>query len=214
MRRAIREPPLVLCQRSDWFSPCRSGRRVGGSTTRCVRASERRRARNRFVPPDGPTTSSAVVAIGRDTSWQELQTDARSGKRKKALGLSLQSTTELVRAPPIPFPYRLVDGKFVFPQALQTRIDKTFADMRDVLLERLARTERKEVYVYVHGIKNSFADAAFAMAELWHFFGREGVPIFYTWPAGHPGLFIIMLQTPVNTVACSVVLVICAISRP
>ena len=27
------------------------------------------------------------------------------------------------------------------------------------------------------------------MAELWHFLGRIGVPIVYTWPAGHPGLF-------------------------
>ena len=27
------------------------------------------------------------------------------------------------------------------------------------------------------------------MAELWHFLGRIGVPIIYTWPAGYPGLF-------------------------
>jgi esterase/lipase superfamily enzyme len=27
------------------------------------------------------------------------------------------------------------------------------------------------------------------MAELWHFLGRIGVPIVYTWPAGHPGIF-------------------------
>ncbi|MEE8453440.1 MAG: alpha/beta hydrolase, partial [Limibaculum sp.] len=27
------------------------------------------------------------------------------------------------------------------------------------------------------------------LAELWHFLGREGLPIVYTWPAGHPGIF-------------------------
>ena len=27
------------------------------------------------------------------------------------------------------------------------------------------------------------------MAELWHFLGREGLPIIYTWPAGYPGIF-------------------------
>jgi len=27
------------------------------------------------------------------------------------------------------------------------------------------------------------------MAELWHFLGRYGVPIAYTWPSGHPGMF-------------------------
>ena len=35
---------------------------------------------------------------------------------------------------------------------------------------------------------DSFEDAIFRIAELWHFLGREGVPIAYTWPAGHPGL--------------------------
>jgi esterase/lipase superfamily enzyme len=49
-------------------------------------------------------------------------------------------------------------------------------------------TDRKEVFLYVHGIQNSFADAVFAMSEIWHFMGREGVPITYTWPAGGGGL--------------------------
>ena len=26
------------------------------------------------------------------------------------------------------------------------------------------------------------------IAELWHFLGRQGVPILYTWPAGFGGL--------------------------
>ncbi len=50
-------------------------------------------------------------------------------------------------------------------------------------------TPRKDVYIYVHGFHNTFEDAAFALAELWHFFGREGLPIIYTWPAGYPGFF-------------------------
>ena len=29
----------------------------------------------------------------------------------------------------------------------------------------------------------------FALGELWHFFRRQGLPIIYTWPAGHPGIF-------------------------
>jgi len=45
------------------------------------------------------------------------------------------------------------------------------------------------VFIYVHGYANTFEDAAFAGGEFWHFLGREGVPIAYTWPAGYPGLF-------------------------
>lgn len=58
-----------------------------------------------------------------------------------------------------------------------------------MLVRQLELTPRKELFVYVHGYHNSFADAAFTMAELWHFLGCIGVPIIYTWPAGHPGMF-------------------------
>lgn len=61
--------------------------------------------------------------------------------------------------------------------------------LRRILARQLELTPRKEVFFYVHGYRNSFEDAAFAMAELWHFMGRIGVPIIYSWPAGYPGLF-------------------------
>jgi esterase/lipase superfamily enzyme len=56
-------------------------------------------------------------------------------------------------------------------------------------LRQLSLTPRKEIFLYIHGYHNTFEDAAFALAELWHFVGRIGVPIIYTWPAGYPGLF-------------------------
>ena len=56
--------------------------------------------------------------------------------------------------------------------------------MRNEFVRRLSATARKEAFVFVHGFNNDFEDAAFVMAELWHFLGREGVPIIYSWPAG------------------------------
>ena len=35
-----------------------------------------------------------------------------------------------------------------------------------------------------YGYNNTFEDGTFVIAELWHFLGRQGVPILYTWPAG------------------------------
>src|SRR5262249_39702639 len=50
---------------------------------------------------------------------------------------------------------------------------------------RLALTpSKKEVAVYIHGFNNSMDDAAFTIGEMWHFAGRKGIPIAYTWPAG------------------------------
>lgn len=46
----------------------------------------------------------------------------------------------------------------------------------------------KDVYIYIHGYNNAFEDAVSVIAELWHFAGRRGVPIAYSWPAGRGGL--------------------------
>ena len=54
--------------------------------------------------------------------------------------------------------------------------------------ERLSRTKKKEAYVFIHGYNNSFDHAVSVIAEIWHFLGREGIPIAYTWPAGLGGL--------------------------
>ena len=51
---------------------------------------------------------------------------------------------------------------------------------RRLLVKQLDLTPRKEVFIFVHGFHNTFDDAAFAMAELWHFLGRIGVPIVYS----------------------------------
>jgi esterase/lipase superfamily enzyme len=57
-----------------------------------------------------------------------------------------------------------------------------------LIQERLAGTPHKEVFVFIHGFNNSFEDAVFRAAEVWHFLGRVGVPLVYTWPAGYGGI--------------------------
>ncbi|QQO54308.1 MAG: alpha/beta hydrolase [Thiohalocapsa sp. PB-PSB1] len=34
----------------------------------------------------------------------------------------------------------------------------------------------------MHGVATGFDDAVLDLASIWHFLGREGVPIAYTWP--------------------------------
>ncbi|MHC4947325.1 MAG: alpha/beta hydrolase, partial [Planctomycetota bacterium] len=42
--------------------------------------------------------------------------------------------------------------------------------------------------IFVHGYANTFENAAVRTATLWHYLGRRGLPIAYTWPAGQTGL--------------------------
>ena len=132
---------------------------------------------------------SAVVDLGVDITWEELLEASRVQRRLKPVKLELREVTEITRGPEIPLPFNVVDGRIVEEPGLAAQRAESKEVFRRVLARRLELTPRKEVFIFVHGYNNSFADASFAMAELWHFLGRIGVPIVYTWPAGHPGLF-------------------------
>ena len=132
---------------------------------------------------------SAVVDLGEDISWEQLLAASRTQQRLEPVKMKLGEVTEIARGPDIPLPFKEVDGQIVEEPNLLAQRDASKEAFRRVLVRQLDLTPRKEVFIFVHGYHNNFADAAFAMAELWHFLGRIGVPIVYTWPAGYPGLF-------------------------
>lgn len=131
----------------------------------------------------------ALVSLGDEISWEELKQASRTNKRLKPVHLKMLDVTEIVRGPNSPIPYREIDGRFVEEPDLLAKREEAGATFRSSIVKQLELTSRKEVFIFVHGFHNSFEDAAFITAELWHFLGRIGVPIAYTWPAGHPGLF-------------------------
>ena len=47
---------------------------------------------------------------------------------------------------------------------------------------------RKQVHMYIHGIKDEFGETLIRLAVGYHLFGRQDIPILYSWPAGEPGL--------------------------
>lgn len=130
----------------------------------------------------------AVVDIGGDASWAELEADARTGVRPKALDLEITSVTERTRGPKDSMLYYRADGSFAATEEARRQYEAMTSEMHGMLRERLAISPRKEVLVFVHGVANSFDDALYTTAELWHYLGREFVPIAYSWPAGHGGL--------------------------
>jgi esterase/lipase superfamily enzyme len=130
----------------------------------------------------------AVVSIGGDTTWEELASDARTGVRTRTLNLGVVSVTERRRTPKFPLPYTLVDGRPVLDADSQRKLDEVVSAAHEILRRRLAAAPRKELLIYVHGVANTFDDALYTTAELWHYLGREFVPVAYTWPAGRGGV--------------------------
>jgi esterase/lipase superfamily enzyme len=128
--------------------------------------------------------------LGRDHSQQigEAVVNIGGGKRARALNLSITSVQERARAPTEFLTYYRADGSVAMTEEARVQLEALTSTAYDMISTRLAASPRNEVLIYVHGIKTSFDKSLYTTAELWHFLGREFVPIAYSWPAGHPGL--------------------------
>lgn len=131
----------------------------------------------------------AIVEIGDGLTWPELVASSQTATRPQSIHLQMLSRTELGRFPPTPFPLVRDNGRIVNDPVVVQAQDTSAEIFRRVLQEQLAIAERKEVVMFVHGFNDSFDHAAKSHAEMWHFLGRIGVPILYSWPAAHGGLF-------------------------
>jgi esterase/lipase superfamily enzyme len=129
---------------------------------------------------------SALVEIGTDLSWDQLAQESRRRERSGGFALRLGKVTELGRFPVAPYPVTS-EAWALGPLVIEER-KRAMVRLQKEVERRLALTPRKEVFLFVHGYNNDFEDAAFTQAELWHFLGREGVPMIFSWPAGRGGL--------------------------
>jgi esterase/lipase superfamily enzyme len=129
---------------------------------------------------------TCTLSIGEGTSWDQLVAASRTDRRERDLPLKVTNIHELVRGPDSNSPMVEIDGRRVEDPEAVAEIQKGRAAVADMLRERLQRIDRREIFMFVHGYNNTFDYAAFRMGQIWHFLGRVGVPILYTWPAGHP----------------------------
>lgn len=53
----------------------------------------------------------------------------------------------------------------------------------DAINAQFAASEKKHIYIYVHGYKVTYENPILVSAELWHFLGYEGAFIAYAWPS-------------------------------
>ena len=132
---------------------------------------------------------NTTIQIGdSQLDWQTLEKESLKEKRALKLPLKIVQREKFGEFPPTPL-------------ALNTHVKGLkkdiignphyvlgFRKMHQLLEKKLALSPKKEVYLFVHGFNNSLDYASFTMAQLWHYLGRVGVPVVYSWPAGNPGL--------------------------
>ena len=131
---------------------------------------------------------SVEVIPGPDMNWNQLVAESQRATRSREIELRLGNIIELGRYPETPYPLVEGDaGMIIEDPAALVLFDTVNNNFQDELNRRLAIAPKKEVLIYIHGYNNPFAVAAYTLAELWHFSGRETVPLLYTWPAGYGG---------------------------
>jgi esterase/lipase superfamily enzyme len=131
---------------------------------------------------------SAVVEIGNDLLWQELVRISETSSREFSPSIKVISRNEIGRFPETPYIIIEDKGKIRVDPETHAQYEQVATQFRQEISRRLSMVNSKEVQIFIHGFNNSFDEGAVSLAELWHFLGRHGVPLLYSWPAAQGGL--------------------------
>jgi esterase/lipase superfamily enzyme len=127
---------------------------------------------------------STTVLFGEGLTWDTLVRESLVFPRKHSLDLALGPTKELGRFPGIPYEVTMTERGLTRSAAVVDAHEAAVRGLQAEVARRLASSPRKEVVLFIHGVANTFRDAALTMGELCHFLGREFVCGIFTWPAG------------------------------
>ena len=127
---------------------------------------------------------STTILFGQDMTWDALVKQSLLAERSTPTDLKLGPTKELGRYPRIPYDVAETPAGLTRAPAVVDAHEAANRALQAEIARRLALSPRKEIVLYVHGVSNSFSDAALTMGEMCHFLGREFVCAIFTWPAG------------------------------
>jgi len=127
----------------------------------------------------------AEITIGKDLSWESLVEQSRKRHRTVSLPVEMTRLTEIVRYPEANAHLKVEDGKLVDDTEAFAGDRQADEVIRATISARLAQLPRKHLFIFVHGVGSDFDYTCGVMAGMWHFAGRGGVPIIYSWPAGY-----------------------------
>ena len=127
---------------------------------------------------------STTILFGEDMTWDALVKQSLLAERTAPTDLKLGPTKELGRYPRIPYAVAATPEGLTRAPAVIDAHEAANRALQAEIARRLALSPRKEMVLYIHGVKNTFSEAALTMGEMCHFLGREFVCAIFTWPAG------------------------------
>jgi esterase/lipase superfamily enzyme len=130
----------------------------------------------------------AHVSLNTDATWDDLVRDSTGPERSHSYSPSVTRVEPRGYIEPITKRLVVKDGRTTPGPGAFDAVTAEFQQFNELLSTYLDHTDRKEVVIFIHGYNNTFDSGVLRLAEAWHFSGRQGVPIVYSWPAGSGGL--------------------------
>lgn len=131
----------------------------------------------------------ATVGVDPELTWEEFRDLSVTGERDRNYELTVERVEQMGTFSGFDQTHEVRDGELVYRADAEAVVERENEEFYKVLRPLLARTDRKEVVVFVHGFNNTLDYALMRLAQAWHFGGRQGVPIVYSWPGGYGGPF-------------------------
>jgi esterase/lipase superfamily enzyme len=130
----------------------------------------------------------ASVNLAPEPSWKQLVADSTRTERRSSYALRAGTCQQAGSFDPGLHRVEPKGGGVQMAADTVSDFAQQQKQLQGLLADRMSQAEQKDVYVFVHGVADSFDDALFRTAEVWHFLGRNGVPVLYSWPAGFGGI--------------------------
>ncbi len=120
---------------------------------------------------------SAQMGLGNpDISWQEARSISLLKNRPDSFPVAVKGVDEFGILP---------ESVSVFTpeQELQQADQEAGRAFLQAVETQLARSQLKDIFIYVHGYKVNFENPLMVASEMWHFLGYEGAFIAFSWPS-------------------------------
>lgn len=154
-------------------------------TDRSADGTDQRGERYGYKRSQAVTYGTASVSLGKDVTWDEIVAYSGSKSYSEKYTMTVTKVEKGGTFEPTIKRMKAMNGVLVLDEEGERREELA---AHAVLAKALAQTPQKDVYVFVHGFANSFDDAVLRTAAMWHYVGRKGIAVAYTWPAGHGGM--------------------------
>jgi esterase/lipase superfamily enzyme len=148
-----------------------------------------------YVTDRAPTSDPRTKALSygsersRTMSFGSIDIRVEPDSTGATEGMKLDGITEIGRFPEVLYPAVTTSSGYRRSPAVVAAHEEAVASLQDEIHQRLAKSARKEVVIFIHGYNSTFADAAFATGNICRLLGPDFVCVVLTWrPADRAAL--------------------------